>query len=192
MEEKIAMVKSPSRTQHYREGDGFSISEIKKAGKSVQLLKELNIKIDYFRKSAHERNIEQLKTLEPPKKKKEKKEPFVKKEKKGTPFKEKKPKKKLVSEKKIPEKEPVKKKKPEKEKIIKQKIPKTKLEEKIIPLTELYGLGPKTQEKLNALGVHSVNDLIKENPSELAKLVSGTSEASIKDWIEEGKKLLEK
>jgi nucleotidyltransferase/DNA polymerase involved in DNA repair len=52
-------------------------------------------------------------------------------------------------------------------------------------------LGPKTQEKLNALGVHSVNDLVKEDPSELATLVTGASEDSIKDWIEEGKKLLE-
>jgi predicted flap endonuclease-1-like 5' DNA nuclease len=185
MEEKTAIVKSPSRTQHFREGEGFSIPEIKKAGKSIKLLKELNIGIDYFRKSAHERNIEQLKTLEPPKKKKEKREPFVKKEKKRTPFKEKKPKEKPISEKKISEK------KPEKKEIIKKKKPKEIPEEKVIPLTELYGLGPKTQEKLNALGVHSVNDLVKEDPSELATLVTGASEDSIKDWIEEGKKLLE-
>jgi predicted flap endonuclease-1-like 5' DNA nuclease len=188
MNEKITpIVKSPSRKHHFREGNGFSIPEIEKAEKSVQQLKELGIKIDYFRKSIHERNIEQLKELEPPKKKKEKREPFVKKEKKKAKFiphtekkKKEKPKKKEIK----PEKKETKE-----EEIIEEeeKIPK----EKVIPLTELYGLGPKTEEKFKSLGVSTVNDLVKENPSELATLVSGSSEESIKDWIEEGKKLLE-
>jgi predicted flap endonuclease-1-like 5' DNA nuclease len=59
-------------------------------------------------------------------------------------------------------------------------------------LTELDGLGPKTEEKFNELGINSVNDLIKEDPAELATLIYGASESSIKDWINEGKKLLKK
>jgi len=46
------------------------LAEIKAAGKTIALLKELNVKIDYFRKSTHEWNIEQLKALKPLKKKK--------------------------------------------------------------------------------------------------------------------------
>jgi len=73
----IATVKSPSREGHIREGNGFSLAEIKAAGKTIALLKELNVKIDYFRKSTHEWNIEQLKALKPLKKKKK---PYLTKE----------------------------------------------------------------------------------------------------------------
>mgnify|MGYP006281203113 CR=1 FL=1 len=59
-----------------------------------------------------------------------------------------------------------------------------------IPLRELHGLGPKTEERFLKIGIKSVNDLINEKPSELASLIKGSSESSIKDWIEEGKRLL--
>jgi predicted flap endonuclease-1-like 5' DNA nuclease len=161
-----AMVISPARDHHLREGNGFSLPEIKKAGKTVHLVEQHGIKIDYKRTSAHDFNIEQLKTLEPIEKEGPKREPFVKKEKKKTPFKGEK-----VEEKEVKEAEP---------------------EGEVISLTELDGLGPKTEEKFNELGINSVNDLIKENPSELAKLVYGASEDSINDWIKEGKELLKK
>jgi ribosomal protein L13E/predicted flap endonuclease-1-like 5' DNA nuclease len=76
----IAKVKSPSREGHIREGNGFSLAEIESAGKTIAFLKELNIKIDYFRKSAHDWNIEQLKALKTPKKKEKKKKPYSTKE----------------------------------------------------------------------------------------------------------------
>ena len=76
----VASVKSPARDAHLRVGQGFSLAEIKAAGKTVILLKELNIKIDYFRKTAHEWNIQQLKALKPLKRKKKEKEPYLSKE----------------------------------------------------------------------------------------------------------------
>ena len=68
-EKPIANVKSPCMDSHERGGNGFSLAEIKAADKTVQLLKQLNIKIDYFRKSMHVENVELLKTLKPSKKK---------------------------------------------------------------------------------------------------------------------------
>ena len=75
-----ASVKSPAREALLRKGRGFSLAEIKKAGKTVLILKELNINIDYFRKSVHEWNVQQLKNLKPSKKKKEKKKTYLPKE----------------------------------------------------------------------------------------------------------------
>ncbi len=79
----------------------------------------------------------------------------------------------------------------------KKKIPKTKIDKKQlnqnqISLTKLHRLGSKTEQKFIALGISSVNELIKENASDLAKLINGVSEDSIKEWIEEGKALLKK
>ena len=197
MEEKIiTFVKSPARTHHLREGAGFSISEIKKAGKSIKLLKEMNIKIDYLRKSTYDSNVTTLKKLKPIQKKKKKKEPFKKKEKKRTPFKPKddktkrRPKKKIPVKKQVPKsalkkKEPVKK--PISEKIPKQKVPKPEISG--TPLTNLQGLGAKTSDKFNEVGVNSVEELIKENPEELSMLIKGCSLDSIVKWIEEGKEL---
>ena len=39
----IANVKSPSKDAHIREGIGFSLSEIKQAGRNLGILKEMNI-----------------------------------------------------------------------------------------------------------------------------------------------------
>ena len=75
-----ASVKSPAREALLREGRGFSLAEIKKAGKTVLILKELNINIDYFRKSVHEWNVQQLKNLKISKKKKEKEKTYLPKE----------------------------------------------------------------------------------------------------------------
>jgi len=79
----------------------------------------------------------------------------------------------------------------------KEQIPEPQIKEKqpsqnLIPLTELHRLGSKTEQKFNAIGVNSVNDLINENASDLAKLIKGVSEESIKEWIDEGKDLIEK
>ena len=82
----VATVKSPAKAGHLREGEGFSLTELKEAGKDINVMKALNIKIDYFRKSMHPENIEKLKTLKI-KSERKKKQPFIKKEKKKTPFK---------------------------------------------------------------------------------------------------------
>ena len=199
METKVivnATVKSPSKERSLRKGSGFSLGEITEAGKTVQLLNQLNIQIDYYRKSIHKENVEKLKKLKLPEKKKKKKKPYVFKEKKRTPFKpkvKKVPKKKVkkkITEKKAP---PKKKLKPvTKEKLEKKpkKIEKVKVEIKGTPLTTLAGFGPSTEKKFVELGVNSVEDLIKENPKELSILIKGVSEERIQKWIEEGKRLI--
>ena len=189
----IASVKSPAKDAHLRESNGFSLKEIKEAGKSISLLKELNIKIDYFRKSSHSENIKKLKLIEVPKKKRTKREPFVPKEKKRTPFKpkEEKPKVKRAPKPKITPKKPVIK---EKVKLVKKEKPIKK--EKVIvkevgtPLTNLSGLGTATAKKLIELGVNSIESLIKENPEELSLLIKGVSEDRLKKWIEEANEIL--
>ncbi len=189
----IADVRSPSKDAHIRKGSGFSLSEIKQAGKNLEILKELNIKIDYFRKSTHLENVEKLKSIEGQKKKGKKKDAFVKKEKKRTEFKpktEKKIVKKPVKPKAIPAKPAPKPKKKEKVKPIKleklEKIPKPAG----IPLTELSGLGAATAKKFIELGVNTVEELLKENPDELGSLIKGVSSDRITKWIEEGKDLI--
>ena len=195
----IPIIKSPARDAHLREGSGFSLLEIKSAGYELQTFKNLGIKIDYLRKSAHKKNIETLKSLKVPERKQKKREPFVAKEKKRTPFKPKtmKPKKKaapVIKKEKIEVVQPKIKK--EKIKVEKPRQMKEKGEiiqaKEAMPLTELQGLGPATAKKLNELGVESVEDLIKEDPEELATLVKGCTEERLKKWIEEGKQLMTK
>ncbi|MFX0020853.1 MAG: helix-hairpin-helix domain-containing protein [Candidatus Hermodarchaeota archaeon] len=189
----IAEVKSPSKDAHPREGIGFSLGEIKQAGKDINILKQLNIKIDYFRKSVHSENIAKLKLIEVPKKKGKKRDPFVKKEKKRTEFKpitEKKIIKKPIKPKVTAPKPTPKPKKKEKVKPIKEeklvKIPKPAG----IPLTELSGLGAATAKKFIELGVNTVEDLLRENLDELATLIKGVSSERITKWLEEGKELI--
>lgn len=193
--ELIASVKSPARESFLREGKGYSLKEIEDAGRDISQLKELKIKIDYFRKSSHPENIEKLKTLKVPKKKEKIRSPFVKKEKKRTEFKPKKEKVKVEPKEIIietPEKPAVKKKtgKVKKEKIKPVKEEKVKIEEKGSPLTELSGLGAATAKKFAELGVETIEDLIKENPEELTPLIKGVSLERIEKWIEEGKELI--
>lgn len=71
------------------------------------------------------------------------------------------------------------------------KVLQEKLTEKAINLTELYRLGPKTEQKFKAVGIESVNDLIIQNPEDLAQKIDGASETTIKNWIEQGKNLIE-
>ncbi|MFX1379543.1 MAG: helix-hairpin-helix domain-containing protein [Promethearchaeota archaeon] len=186
----IAHVKSPSKESHLRDGNGFSLNEIKQADVSINILRELNIKVDYFRKSAHQDNTDKLKSIELPKQERKRRQPFVKREKKITPFKPKTEKrivKKPVKPKTPPVKPTSKPKKKEKEIPIKlEKIPKPTG----IPLTELAGLGATTAKKLIELGVNSVEDLLKENADELATLIKGVSVDRIIKWIEEGKQLI--
>ena len=192
-EKLIAVVKSPSKDAHLREGEGFSLNEIKKSGLTVKLLEDLKIKIDYFRKSVYTENSEKLKKIEVPKKKGKKREPFVKKEKKKTPFKPKKERPR-VKPRKIIEKAPKKtlvKPAPKKPKAVKKKeVKPEKIEEKGIPLTELSGLGATTAKKFVELGVNNVEELCKENPDELAALIKGVSVSRLKKWIEEGKEII--
>jgi ribosomal protein L13E len=182
MKNKVtAMVYSPARDHHLREGDGFSISEIEKSERTIEELKRLNIKIDYNRRSSHPFNIEKLNTLDVPEVKYKSREPFVKKEKKRTPF--------------IPQEIEEKEELPPKVKEEKEEIPKAeevKEEGELIPLNELDGVGPATEEKFKQLGINSVQDLIKENPKELGMLIKGVSKNSVSEWIKQGKKLLKK
>lgn len=187
-----AMVYSPSKGHSLRKGKGFSLTEIKEAGKTIQLLKILNIQIDYFRKSAHRENIEILEKLEMPERKRKKKKPYVFKEKKRTPFKPevKKPAKKIIK-KEVTSKKVVAKKKVKSIKKEKHKEEKEKVELKGTPLTSLAGLGPSTEQKFVELGVRNIEDLVKEDAQELSTLIKGVSEERIQKWIEEAKKLLE-
>jgi len=182
----ISMVKSPSKKANLRKSSGFSIVEVKASGKTVALLKQLKIKIDYHRKSLYKENVELLKSIKTPKRKGAKR-PYTPKEKviKREKFKEKVEKKpiKKTEEKKAPK---------SKEKPTKAEKTPVKAVEGGIPLTELSGLGPATVKKFKELGVESVEDLCKENPKELAMLVKGCSEEKIQKWVEEGKEKIKK
>jgi len=198
----MAVVISPAKDAHKREAKGFSLSEIKEAGKTPELLRALNINIDYFRRSKHESNIEQLKKLKPVSKKVKKKKPYVFKEKKRTPFK---PKVEKVREKpakvekteqkpKITKKAPPPKKEIEEVEVVELKPAKKEKKEKLksekTKLTSISGLGPAAAKKLEELGVSCVEELIKENPGELAPLIKGISEERISKWCDEGKEML--
>ncbi|TKJ19708.1 MAG: hypothetical protein CEE43_14740 [Promethearchaeota archaeon Loki_b32] len=189
-----AIVKSPAIDAHMRAGNGFSLKEIKEAGKTPELLKKLNIKIDYFRKSAQSENIEKIKSLKTPKVKKKKKS-FVMKEKKRTPYKPKiekikaKPKKIVKVEPKITPAKPVTKPK-KKEKVKPVKLEKIPTEPAGTPLTELSGLGAATAKKFIELGVNNIEDLCQENLEELAALIKGVSVDRLKKWIDEGNELI--
>ncbi|NHJ20117.1 MAG: hypothetical protein EAX91_04175 [Candidatus Lokiarchaeota archaeon] len=193
-----SIVISPARDAHLRKGKGFSLLEIKEAGKTVELLRNLNMNIDYLRKSKHEANIETLKKLKPEIKKIKKKKPYEFKEKKRTPFipEEEKVKKKTVKAKKVtPVAKAVKKAPPIKKEKVKKEL---KPEKETIPsaektkLTMLSGLGPTTAKKFEELGVNSVEDLVNEDPAELATLIKGVSEERITNWIQECKEILNK
>jgi predicted flap endonuclease-1-like 5' DNA nuclease len=192
-EESVTVI-SPSRNVDLRKGRGFSLSEIKASGKSFQELKNLNVPIDFLRKSTHNVNIETLKNIKITKSTSKKRKPFEPKEKRRTEFKPKKE-KPAIKEKKI--KSPKKAKAIVKPALIKQKPERVKVETKTISkdkrlLTELTGLGPTTEKKFVELGVNSVEELLLEDPSELAQLIKGCSEERIKNWIEEGKELVKK
>lgn len=184
-----ATVISPAKSAHIRKGSGFSLLEIKEAGKTIEQIKELKLKIDFNRKSLHKENVDKLKELKTIKKKVKKKEPFIKKEKKRTPFKPKKvkakPKKVAPKVKEPPKKKKVTKKEPKPIKETKEQVTGT-------PLTSLSGLGPTTAQKFIELGVNNVEELLKEDPSELSTLIKGVSEDRIQKWIEEATSLLKK
>ena len=194
----VAMVISPAKDAHLRKGKGYSLSEIKEAGKKVELLRDLNVDIDFFRKSKYETNIEELKKLKPIKKKTKKKKPYEFKEKARTAFKPRveKAKKKPVKVKKVTQKPKATKKAPtpKKEKVKKEPKP----AKKEVPtaettkLTSLSGLGPTTAKKFEELGVSCVEELVDEDPAELATLIKGVSEERIITWISECKELLNK
>ena len=191
----VAMVISPAKDAHMRKAKGFSLGEIQEAGKTVELLRKLKVDVDYFRKSKHENNIEKLRKLKDPTKKAKKKKPYEAKEKKRTPFKPtvSKPKKKTV--KKVVAEKPTKAAKkvpaPKKEKVKKEPKPKKKAlpEGETTALTSLSGLGPATAKKFEELGVSCAEELVKEDPADLAKLIKGVSEERIKNWIQECKEL---
>ena len=98
---------------------------------------------------------------------------------------------KVVAEKpaKIAKKAPAPKKERVKKepKPVKKELPKAETTK----LTSLSGLGPATAKKFEELGVSCVEELVKEDPAELASLIKGVSEDRIKSWISECKELLQ-
>ena len=191
----VAMVVSPAKDAHLRKAKGFSLGEIKEAGKSVELLRRLNIAVDYFRKSKHETNIEELKKVKDIGKKVKQKKPYEAKEKKRTPFKPKTPKSKKKEVEKVVAKKPTKaaKKAPVKKERVKKEPKPSKKEiskAETTALTSLSGLGPATAKKFEELGVSCAEELINEDPAELANLIKGVSEERVSNWIEECKELL--
>ncbi len=199
-EKIVAMVISPAKDAHIRKAKGFSLGEIQEAGKTVELLRKLNVDVDYFRKSKHENNIEKLRKLKDTSKKAKKKKPYEAKEKKRTPFKPKISKPKKIAVKKVVAEKPAKPTKttkkapaPKKEKIKEE----PKLMKKELPkadttaLTTLSKLGPATAKKFEELGVSCVEELVNEDPAELASLIKGVSEERITFWISECKELLQ-
>ncbi|MHA1669046.1 MAG: hypothetical protein ACTSV5_00555 [Promethearchaeota archaeon] len=198
MESKNALksvVKSPARDAHLKMGNGFSLSEIEASGHSLEVIKRLNIKIDYFRKSSHDHNIKSLKSIKIPDSKEKKREPFVQKEKKRTPYKPKteKIRKNPTPTRKVTETKPKTKpeEKPKKE-TKKQPVKIKPVETDKTPLVKLSGLGPTTVAKFSDMGVTCIEDLLKEKPEEIAPLIKGCSEVKISKWIEEGKELISK
>ncbi|NHJ26099.1 MAG: hypothetical protein EAX89_16090 [Candidatus Lokiarchaeota archaeon] len=184
-----ALVISPSKDGHKRIGTGFSLLEIKEAGKSIELLHENNLKIDYMRRSSHATNVDLLKKVKPLSKKVKKREPFTFKQKTRTPFvaKEEKPKAKPS---KIEKEELISKEKKEKVKLKKEVSKKEESKVEGLPLSSLSGLGPTTVSKFKELGVDNLEQLIKEDPDELGTLIKGVSVERIKKWIEEAKEIL--
>lgn len=189
-----AFVPSPAKDAHKRIAKGFSLLEIKESGYSIKDLKKANIHIDYFRRSKHEFNIAELKKLKIDKKPTKHREAFKPKERKTTPYKPK-IEKPAAKPKPIEEKEKPKAKakptptKKEKVKPVKKPISKPVQKDKT-PLTNLSGLGPATAAKFEQIGVACAEDLLNENPEELASLIKGVSEERIIKWKQECEELL--
>ncbi|MFX1533813.1 MAG: helix-hairpin-helix domain-containing protein, partial [Promethearchaeota archaeon] len=65
--------------------------------------------------------------------------------------------------------------------------------EKEQDLTLIPKVGKSTKERLQNLGINSIQDLVKADPKELAeKLGKGISENKVVSWIEAAKAILEK
>ena len=191
-----AIVKSPSREAHLRNGAGFSLGEIKSAGINVQMIKYMGARIDFFRRSVHNSNIELLKKLKVPEKKNKKRAPFVHRE-KNIRVRAKKVKKKVKFVKEIEEvskKPSVKAKKISKQKVkpptkaekfseVKEEV-KAIPEEKIVPLVEEIPKEKiKSKEKKKAEKKKKLKTEKKGTP--LTSL-SGLGSATAKKFIEVG------
>ena len=178
------IVKSPSREAHLRKGSGFSLGEIKAAGKNIQMIKKLRVRIDFFRKSVLESNVEQLKKLKAAEKKGKKRPPFVRREKKvGVRKKKEKKKVKPIEKVEVLPKEPAVKATP----ITKQKVkPRVKTKE-----------APEVIEQVEKVIVEKVPPIEKETLKKKEKVkkeeegtsltkLSGLGAASQKKFKEVG------
>lgn len=145
-------------------GRGFSLSEVQKAGFTVNQMRKLGIYVDLRRETLHESNVSELKSLvkklqkQMEARKAEEKKKEIKKEKE-----EKKPKKEEKREKKKEEKKKKKEEKIEKEK-------------KTIDIIEIKGVGKKKAETLKSVGISTVEDLLKANSDALAEKTGFTAE----------------
>lgn len=184
-------VKSPSREAQLRKGRGFSLGEIKAAGKTVQNIKQLGIRIDPYRKSVLESNIEQLKKLKAVEKKGKKRPPFVRKEKKVRVRKKKVKKKvKPVEDVEVLPKEPAVKATPIAKQKVKAKVkavPEVKEKVETIPKTKVT---PEAKEKPKKKKKEKKEEKKEEKGTPLTKL-SGLGAATEKKFQEVGVNCIE-
>lgn len=161
-----------------RPGRGFSLSEVHKVGLTVHQVRKLGIYVDPRRKTFHEFNVQNLKTLiETRKKQLEEEAEIIKKEredieeKKKVKEKEKEKKKKKKEEKKRTKKKKVEEKIEEKKEVEKKEKEKKKKEEKskVIDLTQIKGIGKKKAEEFESAGILTVEDLLKADTEELSE-----------------------
>ncbi|MFX1602131.1 MAG: ribosomal protein L13e [Promethearchaeota archaeon] len=167
-------VKSPGNARP-RRGRGFSAEETSRAGLTITEARQMGLIVDFRRKTAHDENVDVLKSyvkaldqiiaevkkVKPePAEKPAKKEPAKKKPaKKKTPDKE--PAKKEPTKKKAPKKEPAKKPA--------RKKPTKKEEEAIAELSSLRAVKKEEAEKLVVAGIVTLSDLAFCEIDEVAK-----------------------
>jgi predicted flap endonuclease-1-like 5' DNA nuclease len=66
----------------------------------------------------------------------------------------------------------------------------TKIIQNKVKLTRISGIGKQYADKLNAIGIESVVDLIKCDPEVIASKIEGIGKQSLVKWIEDGKRLM--
>jgi large subunit ribosomal protein L13e len=171
----LPTVKSPSREAQLRKGRGFSLGEIKAAGKTIQMIRTLGIKIDFLRKSVLQSNIELLKELKAPVRKEKKRSPFVRREKKVR-VRTKKVKKK--KEKPVETAEPLPEKPVEAAKIPKQKVKSTSKKKTI----------PKVKVEEATIEKEKLAPIVEEEPKEKKKPKKKEKEKLKKEKVKEEEK----
>ncbi|MHA1237872.1 MAG: ribosomal protein L13e [Candidatus Odinarchaeia archaeon] len=160
MEKIYPEVYHPKNKLKKRKGRGFSLSELKEAGLTVDIAKRLGIPIDRRRRTLHPENVELLKD-------------YVMEEQISA-----------KPAKKAPVKEKKKKVKPE------EKVEKPSPEGALDELVQIKGLGKTSAEKLINAGIQSIKDLlnVEKNIEKVAE-ETGISATRLQKWIEEAKKL---
>lgn len=145
-----------------REGNGFSLTELKEAGLTVAQAKRLGVRVDERRRSLHAFNVQALRELQ--------KAPL---EEKPKPVRAKAaaPQKKAEAPKRA------------------AAAPKEKAVAASIPLTEVKGIGEKRAESLAVAGIKDARDLVAVDLEPLAKRAKIPFK-TLQKYQEEAKKLI--